>query len=252
MKPRPLTLTACILLGATVLTAFWLMRQGTPPDTKSNAAKHTDSAPAATPAIPTKPAESAAPTTTESAPANESKPPPAEAEVVVSLGTVTDLGRQAAGILPMLREIKELSSKDPATTTAADRVRLANLQREHATFLGSLPEIAAFQDNPPEYGTFFGSLAKEAANLTDAQAAAVAAYMRQRSESMVQQGMKTTDAPADPEAFEAWEEKRDAFIEETAEGLAEVMPPGSAAKAGLDDRFLEFLEMDFAKAQQQK
>lgn len=233
-----------------MLTAFWLMRQGTPPDTKRHAAKHANSTPAATSPIPAKPAETAASTTTESAPAHEPKAP--EAEVVVSLGTVTDLGKQAAGILPMLSEIKELSSKDPATMTAADRVRLANLLREHATFVGSLPEIAAFQDNPLEYGTFFGSLAKEAANLTDTQAAAVAAYMRQRSESMVQQGMKTTDAPADPEAFETWEEKRDAFIEETAEGLAEVMPPGSAAKAGLDDRFLEFLEMDFAKAQQQK
>ena len=229
-----------------------MMRQDTPPDTKSNAAKHTLATAAASPANPGKPAESAAPTTTENASASKITNPPAEAEVVVSLGTITDLGRQAAGILPMLREIKELSTRDPITMTAADRVRLANLQREHATFLGSLPEIAAFQDNPPEYGTFFGSLAKEAANLTDAQAATVAAYMRQRSESMVQQGMKTTDAPADPEAFETWEEKRDAFIEETAEGLAEVMPPGSAAKAGLDDRFLEFLEMDFAKAQQQK
>jgi hypothetical protein len=177
---------------------------------------------------------------------------PAEDEVVVSLGTITDLGRQAAAFLPMLREIKELSTKDPILMTAGERVRLANLQREHATFLGALPEIAAFQDNPPEYGKFFGSLARELASLTDAQAAAVENYMRQRSESMVQQGMKTTDAPADPEALETWKKKRDAFIEETADGLADVMPPGSAAKAGLDDRFLEFLEMDFAKAQQEK
>jgi hypothetical protein len=113
--------------------------------------------------------------------------------------------------------------------------------------LGALPEITKFQDSPDDYGRFFKSMLRQAAGLNDGQAAQVEAYMRQRAVEMNQLGLNAAKEPTDQALEEAWEERRDHFNEQTAEGLKAVLPPGVAEKAGISKELMEFLEMDFDK-----
>lgn len=172
---------------------------------------------------------------------------PLESNVVVSLGKVEDIGKRAGVFLPALVEMEALASKDPNTLTADERRRLLQLQRDHAQLLGALPEIARFQDNPDEYGRFFSSMFQQAAGLTDPQATQVQEFMRQRAVLMNQQELNAAKEPADPKLEEVWEERRDKFNEQTAEGLKGILPPGAAEKVNFGPELMEFLEMDFDK-----
>jgi hypothetical protein len=172
-----------------------------------------------------------------------------EGKVVVSLGTVADIGKRAGSILPALRELRALTARDRTTLSDDEKRRLLDLQRQHADVLGMLPEIAGFQDNPAEYGSFFRSMVQEATGLTDAQASQVESYMRQRATSMGQLGLNTAKEPTDPTLEKQWEERRDQFNEQTATGLQALLPPGAADKAGINAQLMELLEMDFDKAE---
>jgi len=172
---------------------------------------------------------------------------PLQSNVVVVLGKVEDMGKRAGNFLPAMGELQALSGRDPATLSAEEKRRLLELQRDHAQLLGALPQIAAFQDNPEEYGRFFSSMLQQAAGLTDAQAAQVDAFMRERAAMMNQQELNTAKEPTDPKLEEAWEERRDAFNEQTAKALKAILPPGAAEKVGFGPEMMEFLEMDFDK-----
>ena len=172
---------------------------------------------------------------------------PLESNVVVSLGKIEDIGKRAGTFLPALGELQALTGRDPNTLSADEKRRLLELQRDHAKLLGALPEITRFQDNPEEDGRFFSSMLQQAAGLTDPQAAQVDAYMRERATVMNQLELNAAKEPADPKLEEAWEERRDAFNEQTATGLKAILPPGAAEKAGLGPELMEFLEMDFDK-----
>ena len=174
---------------------------------------------------------------------------PLEGKVVVLLGTVGDIGKRAGSILPVLRELRTLATRDRTTLSADEKRRLLDLQRQHADVLGMLPEIAGFQDNPAEYGSFFRSMVQEAASLTDAQANQVESYMRQRATNMGQLGLNTAKEPTNPTLEEQWEDRRDQFNEKTATGLQALLPPGAADKAGINAQLMELLEMDFDKAE---
>lgn len=172
---------------------------------------------------------------------------PLESNVIVSLGKVEDIGKRTGQFLPALIEMEGLAKKDPATMTAEEKRRLLQLQRDQAQLLGSLPEITRFQDDPDQYGRFFSSMFQQAASLTDPQAAQVQEFMRQRAVLMNQQELNAAKEPTDPKLEEAWEERRDKFNEQTAEGLKDILPPGAAEKVNFGPELMEFLEMDFDK-----
>jgi hypothetical protein len=172
---------------------------------------------------------------------------PLESNVVVSLGKVEDIGKRAGVFLPALAALEALSGRDPSTLSPDEKRQLLELQRDHAKLLGALPEIARFQDNPDEYGRFFSSMFQQAAGLTDPQAAQVQAFMRERAVVMNQLELNAGKEPTDPKLEEAWEERRDKFNEQTAEGLKGILPPGAAEKINFGPELMEFLEMDFDK-----
>ena len=172
---------------------------------------------------------------------------PLKNKVVVSLGTVEEMGKRAGALLPDLNELQSLTDRDPVTLSPEEKQRLLQLQRDHAQLLGALPEIAHFQDNPAEYGRFFSNMLQQAAGLTEAQAAQVEAYMGQRATEMNQSQLNTASQPTDPQMKDAWEQRRDKFNAQTADGLNAVLPPGASQKAGISSSLMEFLEMDFDK-----
>ncbi len=169
-------------------------------------------------------------------------------QVVVTLGKVEDVGRQAGSMLLAQPELAALQALDPATRTPEQNRRLRELERQRASALGTLPEVAQFQDNPDEYARFFGSLLTEAAKLDAAQSKAVTDYMRTRGTEMVAAGFNAAKKPADAAQEDVWEEKRDAFNEETVEGVEKILPPGEAERIGFTDKFMELMEQDFDKA----
>jgi hypothetical protein len=165
---------------------------------------------------------------------------------ITPVAKAQEIGKRTGTILPALIEIEALSKKTDALTPEEKR-RLLQLQRDHAQLLGALPEITAFQDNPEAYGSFFGNMFQQAAGLTDAQAAQIQEFMQQRAVLMNQQELNSAKEPTDPKLEEAWEERRDKFNEQTAEGLKGVLPPGAAEKVNFGPELMEFLEMDFDK-----
>ena len=171
----------------------------------------------------------------------------AQSNIVVSFGKVEDLGQRAGALLAGMGDLNALAARDPNTLTPDEKRRLLELQRDHAKLLGALPEITKFQDSPDDYGRFFKNMMQQAAGLNDAEAAQVETFMRQRALEMNQLGLNAAKEPTDPKQEEAWEERRDQFNEQTADGLKKVLPPGAAEKAGISKELMEFLEMDFDK-----
>jgi hypothetical protein len=169
-------------------------------------------------------------------------------QVVVTLGKVEDVGRQAGVMLLNQPELAALQALDPATRTPEQSRRLLELERQRASALGALPEIEHFQDNPDEYARFFGSLLTEAGKLDAAQSKAVTEYMRARGTEMIAAGLNAGKEPDDVAQEEVWEEQRDAFNEETVDGVAKLLPPGEAERIGFTDKFIELMEQDFDKA----
>jgi hypothetical protein len=176
-----------------------------------------------------------------------SRPAPVETNAVAPLVRVVETGKRAGAFVPVMGELAALSGRDAATLTPEEKRRLLELQREHAKLLGALPEITGYQDNPEQYGRFFSSMFQQAAGLSDAQAAEVEAFMRERGTTMNQLRLNAANEPSDPKLEEAWEAQRDAFNEQTAHGLKAVLPPGAAERVGFGPELLEFLEMDFDK-----
>lgn len=167
--------------------------------------------------------------------------------LTITLRKVEEVGKHAGTFFPDMDELNALTARDPATLSPEERRRLLQLQRDHAKLLGALPEITGFQDDPDQYGRFFRSMFPEAAGLNDSQAAQVEEYMRQRAAMMNEQGLNAAKEPTDPQLEEAWEERRDAFNEQTAQRLKSILPPGVAEKIGFGPGLMEFLEMDFDK-----
>ena len=166
---------------------------------------------------------------------------------VAPLIRVADTGKRAGVFLSVMGDLSALSRRDPASLTPEEKRRLLELQREHAKLLGALPEITAYQDDPEQYGRFFSSMFQQAGGLTDAQAAQVETYMRERGTTMNQLRLNAANEPSDPKLEEVWEEKRDAFNAQSADGLKSILPPGAADKIGLGPELMELLEMDFDK-----
>src|SRR5581483_1636363 len=159
-------------------------------------------------------------------------------------GKPADMGRRAGAILPALRELRELSRRDPATLSADEKRHLLGLERQHADVLGMLPEIAAFQDNPAEYGSFFRGMIQQAAGLNDAQATQIESFMRQRAMTMEQMGLNAGNQPGDPVQQDACEKNRDAFNAQTAHSLRDMLTPPVADQAGINAKLMELLEND--------
>lgn len=164
-----------------------------------------------------------------------------------AIGRIQDNGKRAGAFLPSMGELGALTRRDATTLSADEKRRLLELQREQARLLGSLPEIVAYQDNPEEYGRFFSSMIQQAAGLSDAQTVEIENYMRARGLAMNQAGLNAALEPTDPKLEEEWEERRDAFNAQTAQGLKGILPPEAAQKAVIGPELLEFLEMDFDK-----
>lgn len=175
------------------------------------------------------------------------RPAMVETNPAAPLVRAADAGRQVGGFLPVMGELAALASRSPDSLSAEEKRRMLELQRQQARVLGALPEITAYQNNPEEYGRFFSALVQQAAGLTDAQAAQVETYMRERGLTMNQLRLNAAQEPTDPKLEEEWEERRDAFNAKTADGLRTLLPPGTAEKAGFGSELLEFLEMDFDK-----
>ena len=192
-------------------------------------------------------------------PENEPSPPRDKAaddptaalkgNVVVNLGKVEDIGRKAAEMLLQQGELAALNGTEPTSRTTEQKRRLLELERQQAAALGTLEEIEGFQDNADEYSRFFSSLLEKAANLDANQTRSVSDYMRSRSTAMIARKLNTANEPKDPQQEETWEERRDAFNEETAAGAAKLLPPGEAERIGFTSGFLELLERDFDKTE---
>jgi hypothetical protein len=168
--------------------------------------------------------------------------------VLVNLGKVDDIGHQAGSMMIAEKELIALRAIDPAARTSEQSKRLLELERQRATTLGALPEIAHFQDNPDEYALFFGALLQQAGNLDAAQTKSVTDYMRARGQAMVDAGLNAAKEPAEADKEEVWEQQRDAFNEDTVDGVARILPPGEAERIGFTDKFIELMEQDFDKA----
>ena len=251
---RPLSV---LILVAGVIAAWLLMNRGRAPagpDARNSTAAR-DVAASTAPAAPQKPSVSSTPspgTSTKPAADVATGAPHPEAQpgdVIVSLGKVEDVARRAAAALGARSELAALTSRDRSTLTGDEKRRLLELQRDQAAFLGMLPEIAGFQDDPDEYARFFRTLVQQAAGASDSEADAIQSFMRQRGVLMRERGLNAGNEPDDPGQEEAWEERRDAFNEETVQGLRAVLPQATADKAGLTPQLMEFLEMDFDKAE---
>ena len=173
-----------------------------------------------------------------------------EGEVVVSLGKVEDIGRQAAGVMLAKKELKGLKGIQIPERTPEQRRRILELERQRAELLGSLPEVAGFQNNPDEYARFFTGMLKEAAALDAAQSKAVNDYMLARGQAMINAGLNDAKKPADPAEFDAWEVRRDAFNADTVAGVGALLPPGTADRVGFNNAFMELLERDFDRAEE--
>jgi hypothetical protein len=180
--------------------------------------------------------------------ADEGEPEASNEDVVVNLGKVEDIGRQASSMMISRKELAALRKMDASERTPEQNQRLLALEREAATALGLLPEISGFQDNPDEYSRFFGSLIKEAAGLDDSQSAVISAYMKTRAQQMVAGGINAANEPTDPAAEKQWEDRRDDFNKDTAKGVASLLPDGEAKRIGFTAGFLELMEKDFDKA----
>lgn len=173
---------------------------------------------------------------------------PLRGNVVVSLGKVEDIGREAGYIMPSLVEMRSLASTDPAKLSPEQRQHLLDLQRRYAGLLGMLPEIAGFQNNPAEYGKFFSNMARQSAGLSELQTSQVDGYMRARAGEMIQAGLNEAKKPADAAQMDSWEARRDQFNEQTVDGLRQLLTPSVADRAGINDQLMEFIETDFDKA----
>ncbi|MEO5711863.1 MAG: hypothetical protein ABIT37_00095 [Luteolibacter sp.] len=168
--------------------------------------------------------------------------------VVINLGKVEDIGRQAASMMTTRKELKALRAIASADRTPEQSARLLALERQHAVALGMVSEISSFQNNPDEYGRFFSSLLQQSGGLDDTRTAGVNQYMRGRSEAMIAAGFNAANEPADPAKAAEWETRRDAFNTATADGVAALLPPGKADEIGFTAGFLEMMEQDFDKA----
>lgn len=173
---------------------------------------------------------------------------PLRGNVVVSLGKVEDIGREAGYIMPSLAEMRSLASADPAKLSPEQRQHLLDLQRRYAGMLGMLPEIAGFENNPEEYGKFFSNMARQSAGLNESQASQIDGYMRARAGEKIQAGLNEAKKPTDAAQIDAWETRRDQFNEQTVDGLRQLLTPSVADRAGINDQLMEFLETDFDKA----
>lgn len=200
------------------------------------------------PAAPTTPATTPAPGGPKTLSDADKVAAELKDQVVVTLGKVEDVGRQAGVMLLSQNELAALRAIDPATRTPEQSRRLLELERQRASALGALPEIEHFQDNADEYARFFGALLTEAGKLDPAQSKAVTDYMRTRGEAMIAAGLNAAKEPTDVAQEEAWEEKRDEFNEETVDGVEKLLPPGEAERIGFTDKFIELMEQDFDKA----
>ena len=173
-----------------------------------------------------------------------------EGEVVVSLGKVEDIGRRAAGVMLAKKELKGLKGIQIPERTPEQRRRILELERQRADLLGTLPEVAGFQNNPDEYARFFTGMLREAAALDATQSKAVNEYMQARGQAMIDAGLNDARKPTDAVQFDAWEERRDAFNAATVTGVGALLPPGVADRVGFNNAFMELLERDFDRAEE--
>ena len=250
---RTARLLGALVLTAGALAAWFLMNRDRTAERSPEAGRPLPPKLASADPTPDQPKPDAAPDrSTPGAADGASRPHTPEAQagdVIVSLGKVEDVARRAAAALGARSELQALASRDRTTLSGDEKRRLLDLQREHAAFLGMLPEIAGFQDDPDEYARFFRTLVQQAVGASDAEGDAIQAYMRERGVLMKEKGLNAGNEPDNPAQEEPWEERRDAFNEETVEGLRAVLPAGAADKAGITPQLMEFLEMDFDKAE---
>ena len=237
-------LVAALAGGALV----WWWRPSEPEKARDSALSHggIQPGPAAAPSAMAKPASGNAETRKPSA-ADRALAELA-GEVVVSHGKVEDIGRQAAVVMLAKKELKGLKGIQIPERTPEQRRRILELERQRADMLGVLPEVAGFQNNPDEYSRFFTGLIQSAAGLDQSQTSAVSDYMRSRGQEMVSAGLNAAKMPADAEAMDAWEVRRDAFNAATVAGVAAILPPGEADRIGFNNAFMELLERDFDRA----
>ena len=113
-------------------------------------------------------------------------------------------------------------------------------------FLGALPEIVDFQNQPDEYGRFFRGLFETGGALSTEDADKVERLMKSRAEELIRQGLNEGNKPADGAI--AWEWKRDSFHEETAAQLNAILPEEAKQRFPISSSLMEFLEMDFDKS----
>ena len=209
-------------------------------------ARKTQGAVQSPPASSPTPSDAArAPAATESAGADLQKT--LQNEVVVSLGTVEDIGAGFARFYAseMARTLRRRASFVQAADPVTPEEELA-AQRQFSQILGSLPEIANFQNNPDEYGRFFKSLLQTGAGLSDDDAGKVGSLMKARAEEAIALGLNNARKPADGAV--AWEWKRDAFIEKSADLLNDLLPQAAKDRFPVNGALMEFLEMDFDRA----
>jgi len=242
MKQIIIILLAVAAGGALV----WFFKNSDPggPPTATKTAPPANKTPGTASSVPAAPTPAASKTLSEADKAVAAL----KDQVVVSLGKIEDVGRQAGTMLVAQSELAILQALDPAARTPEQNRRLLELERQRASALGALPEIEHFQDNPDEYARFFGSLLTEAGKLDAAQSKAVTDFMRTRGQEMVAAGLNAAKEPTDVAQEEVWEAKRDEFNEATVDGVAKLLPPGEAERIGFTDKFIELMEQDFDKA----
>ncbi|MCB1095620.1 MAG: hypothetical protein KDN22_08615 [Verrucomicrobiae bacterium] len=169
-------------------------------------------------------------------------------EIVVSFGPIEQLGAQASQFFAsheaarLRRQASALGQELPPQTPE----ELLADQRQAVEFLGALPEIVDFQNQPDEYGRFFRGLFETGGALSTEDADKVERLMKSRAEELIRQGLNEGNKPADGAI--AWEWKRDSFHEETAAQLNAILPDEAKQRFPISSSLMEFLEMDFDKS----
>ncbi len=89
--------------------------------------------------------------------ASEAQLAPLRDQIVVSYGTVAQVGQQLGRMIAAAPEARRLGATPPTQLDEASRARWLDLQRQRSTFKGELPEIAALPDRPDDYAAFSAS-----------------------------------------------------------------------------------------------
>jgi hypothetical protein len=148
-------------------------------------------------------------------------PGAADGEVIVSLGKIEDMGRDAGRALQSMLRATSLGADNPA------KIQEAFLQWMEV--IGGLPEIREFETKPEEISRFQSRALAEALSLPPAAEAAIQPLIRDAFAGMAARGLTANQRPAT--GSEAWIEERSHALQDLMLRLRPHVPDSGSSSA---------------------